>query len=196
MRYSFTDTEAPERHDLQYFEMFGNRGVYFKGWSAVTKHRTPWMFDEQTVDFDDDAASRPTPGRTGRPSSCWTHPWTYGDRQLPTRSPRLTGPSPIWPRTASTGLPSWWLRVYDRPWRLPGLEARIWLQCRYGMMRSALGGWAARPVGGRGGHSVEDANSPQRDRGAQSSHRSRRPPKHGIGTHSGGSARGRGDLDR
>ena len=30
------------RHALQYFEMFGNRGIYHKGWSAVTKHRTPW----------------------------------------------------------------------------------------------------------------------------------------------------------
>ena len=26
----------------QYFEMFGNRGIYHKGWTAVTKHRTPW----------------------------------------------------------------------------------------------------------------------------------------------------------
>src|SRR5690606_22730174 len=43
MVYSFDDAEAPERHDLQYFEMFGNRGIYFKGWSAVTKHKTPWV---------------------------------------------------------------------------------------------------------------------------------------------------------
>ncbi len=42
MLYSLNDAEAPERHDLQYFEMFGNRGIYYKGWSAVTKHRTPW----------------------------------------------------------------------------------------------------------------------------------------------------------
>ena len=42
MLYTFREPDAPERHDLQYFEMFGNRGVYFKGWSAVTKHRTPW----------------------------------------------------------------------------------------------------------------------------------------------------------
>ena len=39
MLYTFDDAEAPERHDLQYFEMFGNRGIYHKGWSAVTKHR-------------------------------------------------------------------------------------------------------------------------------------------------------------
>jgi arylsulfatase len=43
MRYSFDDAKAPERHDVQYFEMFGNRGIYYKGWSAVTKHRTPWV---------------------------------------------------------------------------------------------------------------------------------------------------------
>ena len=43
MPYTFNDPDAPERHDLQYFEMFGNRGIYHKGWSAVTKHRIPWV---------------------------------------------------------------------------------------------------------------------------------------------------------
>ena len=43
MLYTFNDADAPERHDLQYFEMFGNRGIYHKGWSAVTKHKTPWV---------------------------------------------------------------------------------------------------------------------------------------------------------
>ena len=46
---------SPERHDLQYFEMFGNRGIYHKGWSAVTKHRTPWIMVGGAVPaFDDD----------------------------------------------------------------------------------------------------------------------------------------------
>jgi arylsulfatase A-like enzyme len=55
MLYSFDDADAPERHDLQYFEMFGNRGIYFKGWSAVTKHRTPWLLGAvQLPAFDDD----------------------------------------------------------------------------------------------------------------------------------------------
>lgn len=54
MLYAFGDSDAPERHDLQYFEMFGNRGVYHRGWSAVTKHRTPWMLMEQTAPLDDD----------------------------------------------------------------------------------------------------------------------------------------------
>ena len=55
MLYSFTDGEAPEQHDLQYFEMFGNRGIYHKGWSAVTKHKTPWVLVGGTLPaFDDD----------------------------------------------------------------------------------------------------------------------------------------------
>ena len=55
MAYSFGDADAPERHDLQYFEMFGNRGVYFKGWSAVTKHKTPWILMSTGLPaFDDD----------------------------------------------------------------------------------------------------------------------------------------------
>ena len=55
MLYSFREPEAPERHDLQYFEMFGNRGIYSKGWSAVTKHRTPWVMVGGVVPaFDDD----------------------------------------------------------------------------------------------------------------------------------------------
>jgi arylsulfatase len=42
MLYSFNDAEAPEEHDLQYFEMFGNRGIYFDGWFAGTVHIKPW----------------------------------------------------------------------------------------------------------------------------------------------------------
>ncbi|WP_254174756.1 arylsulfatase [Planktothrix pseudagardhii] len=55
MVYSFNDAKAPERHEVQYFEMFGNRGIYYKGWSAVTKHRTPWvMTNQKMLPFDDD----------------------------------------------------------------------------------------------------------------------------------------------
>jgi arylsulfatase A-like enzyme len=53
--YSFNDPKAAERHETQYFEMFGNRGIYHKGWTAVTKHKTPWILvGEKTVPFDDD----------------------------------------------------------------------------------------------------------------------------------------------
>jgi arylsulfatase len=56
MTYSFNDPDAAERHETQYFEMFGNRGIYHKGWTAVTKHRTPWETgpDVVTPAFDDD----------------------------------------------------------------------------------------------------------------------------------------------
>ncbi|MEZ0447499.1 arylsulfatase [Cellulomonas sp. ICMP 17802] len=54
MLYTFDQPEAPERHDLQYFEMFGNRGIYHRGWSAVTKHRTPWIMTGALPPFDDD----------------------------------------------------------------------------------------------------------------------------------------------
>ena len=55
MVYSFNEGAAPDRHEVQYFEMFGNRGIYYKGWSAVTKHRTPWlMTGSKMAAFDDD----------------------------------------------------------------------------------------------------------------------------------------------
>ena len=55
MAYSFNDANAAERHETQYFEMFGNRGLYHKGWTAVTKHRTPWETGQvKTIAFDDD----------------------------------------------------------------------------------------------------------------------------------------------
>jgi hypothetical protein len=54
MLYAFNEPEAPERHDLQYFEMLGNRGIYHKGWSAVTKHRTPWVMVGTLPPLDDD----------------------------------------------------------------------------------------------------------------------------------------------
>jgi arylsulfatase A-like enzyme len=40
--YTFVDGDAADRHTTQYFEMFGNRGIYHHGWTAVTKHRIPW----------------------------------------------------------------------------------------------------------------------------------------------------------
>ncbi len=55
MLYSMLDGSAPEAHTTQYFEMMGNRGIYHKGWTAVTKHRTPWVFTaKDTLPFDDD----------------------------------------------------------------------------------------------------------------------------------------------
>jgi hypothetical protein len=55
MRYSFDDPQAPDRRTTQYFEMVGNRGIYHEGWTAVTRHGTPWlMVDGGDRPFEDD----------------------------------------------------------------------------------------------------------------------------------------------
>ena len=75
MAYSFNDAGAAEQHETQYFEMFGNRGIYHKGWTAVTKHRTPWATGHDAVvpAFDDDVAppraTRAPRRRSGPPRS-------------------------------------------------------------------------------------------------------------------------------
>jgi arylsulfatase A-like enzyme len=42
MVYSWDYPKAPSRHEIQYFEMFGNRGIYYDGWFAGTVHIKPW----------------------------------------------------------------------------------------------------------------------------------------------------------
>jgi arylsulfatase len=53
MLSSFADAGAPEVHDTQYFEVMGNRAIYHKGWTAVTKHYTPWIQGPR-IPLDDD----------------------------------------------------------------------------------------------------------------------------------------------
>jgi arylsulfatase len=53
MLYTFNDAKAAERHETQYFEMFCNRGIYHKGWTAVTRHGVPWIGALKRA-FDDD----------------------------------------------------------------------------------------------------------------------------------------------
>jgi arylsulfatase len=45
MGYTFDAADAPGRHETQYFEMFCNRGIYHEGWTAVTRHSTPWVME-------------------------------------------------------------------------------------------------------------------------------------------------------
>ncbi|MGB9338837.1 MAG: arylsulfatase [Polyangiales bacterium] len=42
MLYCLDDADAEDRHKTQYFEMFGNRGIYHDGWLARVNHRAPW----------------------------------------------------------------------------------------------------------------------------------------------------------
>ncbi|MFL5859315.1 MAG: arylsulfatase [Solirubrobacteraceae bacterium] len=53
MAYSFDDATAAGRHETQYFEVFCNRGIYHEGWTAVTRHSTPWVL-VPLAPFDDD----------------------------------------------------------------------------------------------------------------------------------------------
>jgi arylsulfatase A-like enzyme len=43
MAYTFDDPGAQETHTTQYFEMFGNRGIYHDGWIAAARHSIPWL---------------------------------------------------------------------------------------------------------------------------------------------------------
>lgn len=42
MNYTFEDAKAPTTRKTQYFEVYGNRGIYHDGWLANTVHRAPW----------------------------------------------------------------------------------------------------------------------------------------------------------
>lgn len=53
LKESFNDALTPDNHTVQYFEMFGNRGIYHNGWTAMTKHSTPWIIGKPPA-FDDD----------------------------------------------------------------------------------------------------------------------------------------------
>jgi len=54
MVYSFDGSAEAGRRETQYFEMFCNRGIYHQGWTAVTRHSTPWMTAAQLPAFEDD----------------------------------------------------------------------------------------------------------------------------------------------
>ena len=42
MVYTFDNPKAKSTHTTQYFEIFGNRGIYHDGWLAGTVHKAPW----------------------------------------------------------------------------------------------------------------------------------------------------------
>lgn len=53
MVYTFDDAQAKGRHQVQYFEILGNRGIYADGWFAGTIHRAPWEFEPRRALLDD-----------------------------------------------------------------------------------------------------------------------------------------------
>jgi arylsulfatase A-like enzyme len=62
MAYSFDRASEADRRNTQYFEMFCNRGIYHEGWTAVTRHSTPWITAESLPPFDDDVWELYEPG--------------------------------------------------------------------------------------------------------------------------------------
>ena len=62
MVYSFDGATEADRRETQYFEMFCNRGIYHQGWTAVTRHSTPWMTGASLPAFDDDVWELYDPG--------------------------------------------------------------------------------------------------------------------------------------
>ncbi len=54
MLYSARDAKAADRRRTQYFEMFGNRGIYHEGWVAATRHSIPWIAGVTLPPFSED----------------------------------------------------------------------------------------------------------------------------------------------
>jgi arylsulfatase len=108
MRYCFDDALAGGRHETQYFEMLCNRGIYHKGWTAVTRHAIPWIIERGDAGVDEDVwelYDTPPTGRkrtTSRPRCPTSWPSSSGcsrSRRPSTTSCRWTRASP----SAGTG---------------------------------------------------------------------------------------------
>ena len=111
MSHTFEDADAAEHHETQYFEMFVNRGIYHQGWTAVTRHSTPWdvsRADAARTTTTGGSSTAPTTGprpttwppRT--PRSWHTCSRSSCSRRRSTRSSRSTtaassGSTPTWP---------------------------------------------------------------------------------------------------
>jgi arylsulfatase len=54
MMASWRDAKASENRQTQYFNVFGNRGIYHQGWLAGTVHNVPWIFNAKLPELDDD----------------------------------------------------------------------------------------------------------------------------------------------
>ena len=54
MLYSADNAKAADRRKTQYFEMFGNRGIYHEGWVACTRHSIPWDMAAKIPALKDD----------------------------------------------------------------------------------------------------------------------------------------------
>ena len=53
MLSSFTNAQAKSAHTVQYYEVYGNRGIYKDGWYAATLHKLSWEAKPRSSYADD-----------------------------------------------------------------------------------------------------------------------------------------------
>ena len=66
-----TTPTRPSATTTQYFEMFCNRGIYHQGWTAVTRHSTPWVIGRLAAASTTTSGSSTTPPPTGASRTTW-----------------------------------------------------------------------------------------------------------------------------
>ena len=54
MMNSFDDAQAKSARTTQYYEIFGNRGIYKDGWFAATLHKVAWEAKPRSTSYADD----------------------------------------------------------------------------------------------------------------------------------------------
>jgi len=123
MLYTVDDAQAKDRRTTQYFEMFGNRGIYHDGWVAATRHSVPWLsvplppisadrwelyhVDEDFSEATDLAASNPKKLEELRAlfekEAIRNHVYPIDDRRVERFDPSIAGrPDLMGPRTSLT----------------------------------------------------------------------------------------------
>ena len=171
MAYSFDDPKAGETHTTQYFEMFGNRGIYSNGWVAAARHSIPWLMTQNppltadvwelyhtAEDFSqahDLAAQNPAKLKELQDlfmkQAVANHVLPIDDRRSERFDPKMAGrPDLMNGRTSLTVYPLYSIRMPREVPFIESLSLDIRFSGFFGVVRLALG----RVIGGRGGFCV------------------------------------------
>ncbi len=103
MSYTLDDADAAGRKTVQYFEMFGHRGIWLDGWKAVSYHRrdTPYGDDEWELYHLDEDFSETRNLAVERPDKLrelidrwWVEAGKHGVLPLDDRNVELFGGTP------------------------------------------------------------------------------------------------------
>lgn len=104
MRYAFEDPAVDSRRKVQYYEMFGNRAIYFDGWKAASRHYEneeydlePWELYHLADDFSESRdLANVEPGRLQKMIALWhVEAGKYDVLPLDDRSVELFGRPPL-----------------------------------------------------------------------------------------------------